>query len=130
MDKFYIFNVDGYCGDEDNGQILVWYVFFVMGFYFVCFGMDQYVMGMLYFKQMKLYLENGKIVQISVLGNSDENCYIVLMIVNGKILICNYLIYKELMNGVKIMMKMLFILNKQCGVCELDFLYLFFKEVC
>lgn len=45
MDKLYTPNPDGYCGDEDNGQTSAWYVFSAMGFYPVCPGTDQYVMG-------------------------------------------------------------------------------------
>jgi predicted alpha-1,2-mannosidase len=129
MDKLYTPNPDGYCGDEDNGQTSAWYVFSAMGFYPVCPGTDQYVMGTPYFKQMKLHLENGKTVQISAPGNSDENRYIASMTVNGKTLTRNYLTHKELMNGVKITMKMLSTPNKQRGVRESDFPYSFSKEV-
>ena len=107
MDKLYTPNPDGYCGDEDNGQTSAWYVFSAMGFYPVCPGTDQYVMGTPYFKQMKLHLENGKTVQISAPSNSDE----------------------ELMNGAKITMKMSSTPNKQRGVRESDFPYSFSKEV-
>ena len=129
MDKLYTPNPDGYCGDEDNGQTSAWYVFSAMGFYPVCPGTDQYVMGTPYFKQMKLHLENGKTVQISAPGNSDENRYIASMTVNGKTLTRNYLTHKELMNGAKITMKMSSTPNKQRGVRESDFPYSFSKEV-
>ena len=36
-----------------------------MGFYPVCPGTDEYILGTPYFKQMKLHLENGKTVTIS-----------------------------------------------------------------
>ena len=129
MDKLYTPNPDGYCGDEDNGQTSAWYVFSAMGFYPVCPGTDQYVMGTPYFKQMKLHLENGKTVVISAPGNSDENRYIASMTVNGKSLTRNYLTHKELMNGAKITMKMSSTPNKQRGVRESDFPYSFSKEV-
>ena len=129
MNKLYTAGPDGYCGDEDNGQTSAWYVFSAMGFYPVCPGTDQYVMGTPYFKQMKLHLENGKTVQISAPGNSDENRYIASMTVNGKTLTRNYLTHKELMNGAKITMKMSSTPNKQRGVRESDFPYSFSKEV-
>ena len=129
MDKLYTPNPDGYCGDEDNGQTSAWYVFSAMGFYPVCPGTDQYVMGTPYFKQMKLHLENGKTVVISAPGNSNENRYIASMTVNGKSLTRNYLTHKELMNGAKITMKMSSTPNKQRGVHESDFPYSFSKEV-
>lgn len=45
MDKLYSPTPDGYCGDEDNGQTSAWYVFSAMGFYPVCPGSNQYVIG-------------------------------------------------------------------------------------
>lgn len=42
---------DGYCGDEDNGQTSAWYVFSALGFYSVCPGSDQYVLGAPLFKR-------------------------------------------------------------------------------
>ncbi|MEI7586920.1 GH92 family glycosyl hydrolase, partial [Runella sp.] len=45
MDKLYQPTPDGYCGDEDNGQTSAWYVFSALGFYPVCPGTTQYVIG-------------------------------------------------------------------------------------
>ena len=42
---------------EDNGQTSAWYVFSAMGFYPVCPGTTQYVIGSPYFKKMQLHLE-------------------------------------------------------------------------
>ena len=73
MDKLYTPAPDGYCGDEDNGQTSAWYVFSAMGFYPVCPGSGQYVLGTPYFKSMKLHLENGKEVDIQSEG---KGCYV------------------------------------------------------
>lgn len=45
MNRLYTPTPDGYCGDEDNGQTSAWYVFTALGFYPVCPGTDQYVIG-------------------------------------------------------------------------------------
>ena len=45
MDRMYSPTPDGYCGDEDNGQTSAWYVFSALGFYPVCPGTTQYVLG-------------------------------------------------------------------------------------
>ena len=81
MDKLYTPAPDGYCGDEDNGQTSAWYVFSAMGFYPVCPGSGQYVLGTPYFKSMKLHLENGKEVDIQSEG---KGCYVDEMLLNGK----------------------------------------------
>ena len=65
MDRLYSARPDGYCGDEDNGQTSAWYVFSALGFYPVCPGSGQYVVGTPYFKQVRLHLENGNTVNIS-----------------------------------------------------------------
>ncbi len=64
MDRLYTPRPDGYCGDEDNGQTSAWYVFSAMGFYPVCPGTTQYVLGAPLFKKITVKLENGKTLQI------------------------------------------------------------------
>ena len=106
MDKLYTPAPDGYCGDEDNGQTSAWYVFSAMGFYPVCPGTDEYVLGTPYFKEMKLHLENGKTVSISAPNNGDDKRYISSMTLNGKEYTKNYLTHQDLLNGATISFKM------------------------
>ena len=68
MNRFYLPTPDGYCGDEDNGQTSAWYVFSALGFYPVCPGAGEYVVGTPYFKQVRLHLKNGNTVDISAPG--------------------------------------------------------------
>ena len=56
MDKLYTPYPDGYCGDEDNGQTSAWYIFSALGFYPVCPGSGEYVMGAPLFKKAILTL--------------------------------------------------------------------------
>ena len=60
MDKLYNAAPDGYCGDEDNGQTSAWYVFSSLGFYSVCPGSNEYILGSPLFKSVTIELENGK----------------------------------------------------------------------
>jgi predicted alpha-1,2-mannosidase len=84
MNKLYQGTPDGYCGDEDNGQTSAWYVFSALGFYSVCPGTDQYVLGAPLFRKVTLYLENGKQFVISAPANSDKNLYVEGVTVNGQ----------------------------------------------
>ncbi|MGM9704795.1 MAG: GH92 family glycosyl hydrolase [Prevotella sp.] len=102
MNRLYTPAPDGYCGDEDNGQTSSWYIFSAMGFYPVCPGSGQYVVGTPYFKNVKLHLENGRTVSISAPGNSDDNRYIRQLTLNGSTITRNYLTHDELMNGAQI----------------------------
>ena len=99
MDRLYTPTPDGYCGDEDNGQTSAWYVFSAMGFYPVCPGTGQYVLGTPYFKLMKLHLENGK--QVNILSEG-KGCYVDAMSIDGKEYGHNYLGIEQLRKGANI----------------------------
>ena len=96
MDRLYSAAPDGYCGDEDNGQTSAWYVFSAMGFYPVCPGSNQYLIGSPYFDKMTLSLENGKQV---VITREGKGCYIQRMTLDGKEYTRNYLEHGSLLQG-------------------------------
>ncbi len=128
MNRMYNPAPDGYCGDEDNGQTSAWYIFSALGFYAVCPGSDQYVMGAPLFKKVTLNLENGKKVIIEAPENSAGNRYIQEMKVNGKIYTKNWLSHSELMKGATIVCKMGAVPNKERGTKEEDLPYSFSNE--
>ena len=125
MDKLYNAHPDGYCGDEDNGQTSAWYVFSAMGFYPVCPGNNQYVLGTPYFDKMTLHLENGKTMTITAKGNSDETRYVNSMTLNGVPYNHNFLNHTDLMNGGNIVFTMSATPNKQRGTLDEDVPYSF-----
>ena len=125
MNRLYTPAADGYCGDEDNGQTSAWYVFSALGFYPVCPGTDQYVMGAPLFKKATLQLENGKTLVIEAPENSDRNIYIKNMTFNGKPHTKNYLTHEAIFDGGTIYMEMSDIPNKNRGVNNDDFPYSF-----
>lgn len=106
MDNLYSANPDAYCGDEDNGQTSAWYVMSALGFYTVCPGTDQYVLGSPIFKSAKLHLENGKTVTIKSTNNGVKNPYVKSMKVNGKTYDKNYLTHDQFVNGANIVFDM------------------------
>ncbi len=113
MDRLYTASPDGYCGDEDNGQTSAWYVFSAMGFYPVCPGSGQYVLGTPYFKHIKVNLENGKTIDIQSDGNG---CYVDGMKLNGNVYNHNYLNMKDLTQGASIQFDLSEQPNRQRGV--------------
>ena len=123
MDKLYTAGPDGYCGDEDNGQTSAWYVFSALGFYPVCPGTDQYILGTPLFKSAKLHLENGKTVTIKASNNNTDNRYVKDMKVNGKVFTRNYLTHDQLLKGANIQYQMSPTPNKQRGTTEKDIPY-------
>ena len=125
MDRLYTATPDGYCGDEDNGQTSAWYVFSAMGFYPVCPGSGQYVLGTPYFKSVKVNLENGKAIDIQSDGNG---CYVDGMTLNGNAYNHNYLNMKDLTQGASVKFNLSEQPNKQRGTLAEDAPYSFSKK--
>ena len=128
MTRLYWPTPDGYCGDEDNGQTSAWYVFTALGFYPVCPGSNEYVLGAPYFKKAVISLENGRTIEISAPKNSDENRYIKSLTVNGKKYTKNYFSHFDLLKGGKYVFDMSSSPCKERGVSESDFPYSFSRE--
>ena len=129
MDKLYNAHPDGYCGDEDNGQTSAWYVFSAMGFYPVCPGSNQYVLGVPYFDKLTLHLENGKSLTVTAKGNSDDTRYVNAMTLNGKTYNHNYLTHDAVMNGGNIVFDMSTTPNTQRGTLAEDVPYSLSNEM-
>ena len=127
MQRMYNANPDGYCGDEDNGQTSAWYVFSAMGFYPVCPGSGEYVLGAPYFDEMTLHLENGRNVSIKANGNTDDNCYVKSLTLNGKPYSKNYIKRSDLMQGAQFVYTMSPTPNYSRGTAESDAPYSFSK---
>jgi predicted alpha-1,2-mannosidase len=75
---------DGYCGDEDTGQMSAWYVFSALGFYPVCPGDTNYIIGSPLFNQATLTLPGGKKFIITAPGNGPQKPYISGAELNGQ----------------------------------------------
>ncbi len=99
MNRMYTPNMDGYCGDEDNGQTSAWYVFSALGFYPVAPGSGEYILGAPLFRKAKIHLENGKTVTIDAPANSDTNRYVESLKINGAVSDMTYLTHAQLMAG-------------------------------
>ncbi|NDV77595.1 GH92 family glycosyl hydrolase [Dysgonomonas sp. 511] len=125
MDKLYTPTPDGYCGDEDNGQTSAWYVFSAMGFYPVCPGTDQYILGSPLFKTMTVHLENGKKIVVNAQNNGKDKRYVESLDIDGKTHNKNYLTHDLLINGTTIDFTMSATANKGRGTNPSDFPYSF-----
>lgn len=128
MNKLYHPGPDGYCGDEDNGQTSAWYVFSALGFYPVCPGVNEYVLGAPLFKKAILTLENNKQIIINAPENSTAKRYIGGMTFNKKEYTHNYLDHNLLMEGAVLDLQMGGEPNKKRGVNSTDFPYSMSKK--
>lgn len=120
MDRLYSPTPDGYCGDEDNGQTSAWYVFSALGFYTVCPGSDQYILGSPLFEKATVTLENGKSFTITANGNDPDRRYVESMTVDGKEHTANYVTHKQLTDGADIHFTMSDTPNRSRGTAQAD----------
>lgn len=123
MERLYHAMPDGYCGDEDNGQTSAWYVFSALGFYPVCPGTNEYIIGSPLFKTLRVNLENGKQIIVNTTNNSLDNRYINSIKLNKKNYSKNYFTHADLIKGVTINLDMSSKPNKQRGIAEFSFPY-------
>lgn len=99
MDKLYNATENGYPGDEDQGQTSSWYVLSALGFYSVCPGTDQYVIGSPVFEKATITLENGNKFIIEAKNNNKENVYIQSASWNGTPYTRNWISHQDIMKG-------------------------------
>lgn len=120
MSKLYSYTENGYPGDEDQGQTSSWYVLSAMGFYSVCPGTDEYVLGSPVFEKTTITLENGEKFIISAKNNSEKNIYINKANLNSVEFTKNYLTYGQIIQGGNFELQMSQKPNKSRGIHELD----------
>lgn len=84
MENEYLNQPGGLSGNDDAGQMSAWYVFAALGFYPVCPGSDEYVLGSPAFYEATIHLENGRKFVIRAKNNSKKNVYVKSIRLNGR----------------------------------------------
>lgn len=90
---------DGYCGDEDTGQMSAWYVFSALGFYPVCPGSPEYLIGSPLFDKATLNFSGGAAFVITARNNGPQKPYIRQATLNGEKFNRTYLEHNEITGG-------------------------------
>jgi predicted alpha-1,2-mannosidase len=90
---------EGYCGNEDTGQMSAWYVFSALGFYPMDPVSGQYEIGAPLFPHATINLPLGKQFTIRADNLSGENIYVDKIFLNGKQLDRTYITFDELLQG-------------------------------
>jgi predicted alpha-1,2-mannosidase len=99
MQRLYNASEDGYPGDEDQGQTSSWFVLSALGFYAVCPGTNEYVLGSPLFEKITLTLENGKQFIIHAKNNSSANVYTHQPRLNNKKYSKTFITYQDIVKG-------------------------------
>lgn len=113
MNRMYRNSIDGLCGNDDCGQMSAWYIFSAMGFYPVCPGTNQYILGTPYFPYMKVNLGEGRYLEIKADKVSDKMRYVKSVKLNGKPYTKAYINYDDIKNGAELTFEMSSTPNKK-----------------
>jgi predicted alpha-1,2-mannosidase len=106
---------DGLCGNDDCGQMSAWYIFSVLGFYPVCPGSNEYVIGTPSVSKAEISLENGNKFIILAENISDKNIYIQRIVLNGQPYKKLFIRHEDIMAGGELKFIMGPKLNKRFG---------------
>ena len=113
MNRMYRDGIAGLCGNDDCGQMSAWYIFTAMGFYPVCPGSGQFVLGAPYFPYMKVNLENGRSIVIRADNVSDRMRYVKSVQLNGQPCTRAYITIDDLRDGAELTFEMSSTPNKK-----------------
>jgi predicted alpha-1,2-mannosidase len=116
MTLLYQATPDGFCGDEDTGQTSAWYVFSAIGFYPVCPGDPNYLIGSPLFDKAILTLPGGKIFTITGANNGPQKPYIQDARLNGQTFDKVYLSHEEITRGGELTLRMGSAPNEHWGI--------------
>ena len=111
---------DGLCGNDDCGQMSAWYIFSSLGFYPVCPGSNEYVIGSPCIQEAIINLGAGKHFLMKALGLSEKNIYIKSMKLNGKAWTKTYFNHEDLKPGGEIVFEMGSEPNKNWGTGSIN----------
>lgn len=106
MDTMYGNEIEGLCGNDDAGQMSAWYIFSALGFYPVAPGSPLYALGSPKVEQAKVFLPNGKILEIEARNQSTENVYVERVELNGVAIEDHQISHEQLLTGGKLVFYM------------------------
>lgn len=120
LDTMYDDQPDGLSGNEDCGQMSAWYILSAMGFYQVCPGTPEYIIGSPVFDKVTIHLENGKDFTVVAKNVSAENKYIQSATLNGISYLKSWFTHNDILNGSELSFEMGSLPNKSWGVAKQD----------
>jgi len=97
---------DGLSGNDDCGQMSAWYLFSSMGFYPVCPGSDQYMLGSPLVESATIRLENGNTFSVKTINQSPDNVYVKSVTWKGFPWKERYITHEMIRNGGELVFEM------------------------
>ncbi len=99
MERMYRPRRDGLGGNDDCGQMSAWYIFSALGFYPVCPGSGEFVLGAPFLPEMVLQLDNGNTFTVRAPQVSSRNRYVRSVKLNGKRYTKRYITREDILRG-------------------------------
>ena len=99
LNELYNNTSSGYAGNDDCGEMSVWYVFGALGFYPVNPANGIYVIGSPLVQSAELNLASGKTFSISAPKKSAKDIYIQSVTLNGKAYNQTYIRHEDILRG-------------------------------
>jgi predicted alpha-1,2-mannosidase len=90
---------NGFAGDEDNGEMTVWYVFGALGFYPLCPGHPTYALGSPLFEKATVRPKGGEAFVVEGRGNQAETPYASRISMNGEVISRLFVEQEEIRRG-------------------------------
>jgi len=118
QEQFYTDDENGYCGNEDCGQMSAWHIMSALGLYQVNPSNGIYVFGSPLFKKATVKLPEGKTFVIEAPENSEKNVYIQSATLNGEDYQKSFITYDDIMKGGVLTFKMSSEANKSFGQAQ------------
>lgn len=106
LDTMYRNAPDGLCGNDDCGQMSAWYIFSAMGFYPVCPGSGEYVIGAPAVRRIALRLDGGAELRVRAPRFDERNVYVQRVELNGRPWDKTYLRHADLAAGADVLFVM------------------------
>jgi predicted alpha-1,2-mannosidase len=78
-----LYSPHDFAGDEDTGSMAAWYLLSAMGFYPLCPGKSEYVLGSPLFDKVTLHLPEGQTTVIEAHGQSSQTPFVSKVTLNG-----------------------------------------------
>ncbi|MBU1010599.1 MAG: GH92 family glycosyl hydrolase [Bacteroidetes bacterium] len=102
LKQLYSPTTNGLPGNDDCGQMSAWYIFSSLGFYPVCPGSNEYVLGSPQVTHATILMENGKTFCIEAIHQSDKHVYVKEVRLNGKPYSKLFLRHEDIIQGGKL----------------------------
>jgi predicted alpha-1,2-mannosidase len=94
-----LYSPEAFPGDEDTGSMAAWYILSAIGFYPLCPGKPEYVLGSPLFDRVTLRLPGDKVTTISARNQGENAGYVSSISVDGQPHTSPYMSHSTIMRG-------------------------------